>query len=746
MRHMLSLFILLYSLGAFSGGVINCTPSSFAYAKGSVCNDENIVTSGWIPKLLEEYSDFNGGVIRTTTSKIEGDGVPDSPKIYGFIYLPIEKGKTYRIIANGANVYSPTWGVLAFSPKKPECGDIVNIVKSFDSEGYKNFDILYTPREDGYLMASYFHSEGFDGTYSIYKFIEQNTENENSTDVNSYSTVFEGLAKADNTFRVGNVQFNKKSIDATPFTPNAFEEQYESQYAKYTNDSDIKYYDKMVVNSIINMFDSSLDASNYKNSYCRQIIGVDSEGWSYIAQRLCMYDFETDDKTKILRTKDFEHYDVFMEGVVGVQLIELENGELCFAANSTDTYDGITGYYCNIYVTGNQKRTINKVFHTTRKANGNIGQPWSWGIQARGSVIVIGEYGSHGNATPMTQSESGWCGCAWYSRDYGRHFCKVFDHKDYAPDYPNAHIHGVCYDPYFDRMYIITGDSKRNSRLYWWDYDGENLTDELCNTIKWKYIETNRDRYTGSNFQFVCGYALKDCIILGSDGQRGGFMRINRGKKEDEPIIDYGVDFGLAKNGQFSTVWCAGNMFKRNEESPLLMCIHREASNDLEFDDVKNPSHYANTYRTVLSKVYATNNGYDFSLIWEDDTYGQYDVWTSEDMTKSVKKNLAKCGRDMSIYQLPDNTLLLKYIGRSYSYISRNNNGKTDNTISAYHRFNNYIVKGLLNELNSDPTTSMSNIQVDKKIENANMYNLQGQKMTIPYKGIYILNGKKYIR
>lgn len=692
----LRMIVLFLLFTPFSMGGKNYGPLQLGLlSENETSNSDNIVTNRWQPRLIDNYTDYNGGVLRTTTSRIEGNGQPETPKSYGFVYMPVEKGKKYRIIAYGEKVYVNTWAVLAFSSDLPSSGGSITIVKSYETEGYVNFDVLFTPSDNGFLLASYFLSEGFEGVSSVFKFIEQNTEEVVTAETNMYTTVYEGLSKGEDTFNVGSIMFNKTS-DITPFTPNAFEEQYESQYAKYTNNSIIKRYDRMVADRVVDMFDNNLDAVKYKDSYCRQLIGVDSEGWAYVAQRLCYYDFETDEKTKILRTKDFNTFETFMDGVVGVQLIELENGELCFAANSTDTYDGVTGYYCNIYVTSNHKTVINKRFHTTRTQKGAVGQPWSWGIQSRGSVIAISEYGAHGKV-----------GGVWYSRDFGDHFYHVFEHSMYAPNYPNAHIHGICVDPFFDRLYIITGDSKRNSRLYWWDYNGETLNDNLYNTIDWKFIETNRDYYTGCNFQFVCGYALKDCVILGSDGARGGIMRINRGSKEDTPIIDFGVDFGYAKDGQFSTVWCGGNMFKLNDESPLLICIHREASNDLEPDDPNNPSHYANTYRTVLSKVYATYNGYDFSLLWEDDTYGQYDVWETDDKwatQRVVRKNLAKCGRDMSIYQLPDSTLLLKYTGRAFSYTSYNDNGKTNNTISSYHRFNNCVVVSKLKTV-EEPVT-----------------------------------------
>ena len=631
-------------------------------------NLENV----WLNSKIEDYTDFPGGVIRKTTNKIE-----QSSGAWGFLYFPVKANTKYRIIGNAVNVYAAAWAVIAFSSALPTNGGVVSVIKSFETEGYVDFDMNYTPNEDGYLCASYFHSEGLQGTYSVYKFIEQK-----SIGAYQYPSVYEGISKGLSEFKVGDIIFKGNTTKIAPFVPNAFDKQYEVQYAKYMNNSDGKKYSRMIVQDVVNMFDESLDAEDFKDSYCRQIIGVDSEGWAYIAQRFAMYDFETDDNTKILRTKDFETFETFMDGVAGVQLIELDNGELCFAANSTDTYDGVTGYFCNIYVTSNNKKSINKKFHTTRTSGAVIGQPWSWGIQNRGAVVAISEYGAHGKV-----------GSVWYSRDFGNTFYHVFEHSKYAPNYPNAHIHGICVDPYFDRLYVITGDSGRNSRIYWWDYNRETLNNELWNTIEWKYIETAMDIHSGSSFQFVCGYALKDCVILGSDGQRNGIFRLNRGKKEDIPIIDYGVDFGLAENGQFSTVWCGGNMFKLNDDSPLLICMHREASNDLEPNDPDNPSGYANTYRTVKSKVYATYNGYDFTLLWDDDTYGGYEVLV--DGVK-VTKTLAKCGRDMSIYQLPNNSLLLKYIGRAFSYVGFNNNGKTDTTKEAYHRFNNYVVRGRL--------------------------------------------------
>lgn len=158
------------------------------------------------------------------------------------------------------------------------------------------------------------------------------------------------------------------------------------------------------------------------------------------------------------------------------------------------------------------------------------------------------------------------------------------------------------------------------------------------------------------------------------------------------PVIDYAIDLGL----ESYTKWCGGNIFRLNEDSPLLICMHREYSQDLEPDSPDNPSHSPNTYKDNLSRIYATYDGYTFTEVWIDDTYGEYNVWLSTDWSTPIQRNLAKCGRDMSVYQMPDGKILIKYIGRSFSYLGYNNNGVTATDLAGWHRFNNECVIGHL--------------------------------------------------
>lgn len=427
------------------------------------------------------------------------------------------------------------------------------------------------------------------------------------------------------------------------------------------------------------------DNTQLYGTYYRTVIGIDRDGWIYVAQRKCANN-SGGSLVNIYRTKDFITYSIFKENSGGSQLIEMDNGELCFSTYETETENGVSYIRCNIYITTGSKTRFEKKITCTQISQYVPAAPWSWGIQSRGSVVAIGEYGKQGQ-----------CGKVWYSRDFGEHFTEVFDLREKAPDTPNAHIHGVCIDPYYDRLLIVNGDGApsttpalayKNPAIWFWDYNGEDLTStDSSDNIVWQSVSLGDIDGFGAHLQFVNGYALRECVLFFSDGPANGVFRMNRSGKDSKPTIERAVDLG---NRLDYTEWCGGNMFRRDENSPLYICGIREYSCDLDPGDVNNPSNKPNTYRDVLSRVYATYDGYNFKEVWRDNTYGNYDVYYADG--SSEKRNLAKCGRDMSVYQLPDGGILLKYLGRDFSYVSYNLNGKTANK-TAYVRFNNEVVR-----------------------------------------------------
>lgn len=143
----------------------------------------------------------------------------------------------------------------------------------------------------------------------------------------------------------------------------------------------------------------------------------------------------------------------------------------------------------------------------------------AWGVSHHANIVLVAEYG------PKTPT---WNGVTvedparrvWLSLDYGRTWTQIFDLIQYlqtdrgiaAPT--GQHLHGVAWDPYWDRIWVTFGD----------DTNGTVFSDDLgktWNTADW-----------GPNYssprQAVGIVPMKDCILLGSDGTPNGVWRIDR--------------------------------------------------------------------------------------------------------------------------------------------------------------------------------------------------------------------------
>lgn len=627
-------------------------------------------------------------IMRNTSLKFDGSSSEDRR----VIYVPVVAGRRYVIRGTNVSIDASSWSLIGFSTTIPSRGGSYVDVLSPESSGNQTYEKDYVAVSDGYLCIYFGNALAvLDRRLQVYEYI--GTQKYAiplvlGGKVSSVEDAKTALANGELSFNIGLT--NLRSVTKTPdiLAITASGSNYNDCIKQYINTQDGRKTSKFIPTGVVNLDPHIGDFSTLGTTYWREVIGVDSEGWIYCAQRKYS-NLSTDANVNIYKTKDFENFEVFKANSCGHQLIELENGELCLATYETETVDGTAYIRCFIYVTSGHKTVFNKKFYCTQIGQYNPASPWSWGIQSRGKVVAVGEYGQHGQ-----------CGKVWYSRDYGENFYEVFDLRDKAPDVPHAHIHGICIDPYFDRLYIINGDGSpasspellyKNPRIWYWDYDGETLSDNLKNTIDWQYANVGEDVSLGSNLQFVCGYALKDCILLSSDGSNNGIFRINRGRKEDVPTIDFAHHLGIETD---YTKFCGGNMFRKDENSPLFVCVIREYSCDLDPVDPENPSNKPNTYKDVLSRVYSTYDGYHFEEVWIDDTYGTYTAHYSGGT--SEQRNLAKCGRDMCVWQLPSGEIILKYIGRDFTYVAYNNNGVTAVTKVAYVDFANYVAKFII--------------------------------------------------
>ncbi|MDN6629986.1 MAG: hypothetical protein L0K90_01865, partial [Staphylococcus equorum] len=200
---------------------------------------------------------------------------------------------------------------------------------------------------------------------------------------------------------------------------------------------------------------------------------------------------------------------------------ELDDGELIFSTER-DTIDHTQNG--RVFKTkGFDKETGNidsydlKVETPSTEAKINN----SWGITSYKNVVTLSEYG--------LRTEEG-ARRAWLSTDYGENFKVIFDQKETtkliegAPEWTEtAHMHTCSFDPYWNRIWIVTGD-KPNSAMYYSDDFGES----------WKWVDV---QFNNDTMQFTGIIALPNCVIFGSDRAPNGVFVYYRGNKSDTPVI-----------------------------------------------------------------------------------------------------------------------------------------------------------------------------------------------------------------
>ena len=200
---------------------------------------------------------------------------------------------------------------------------------------------------------------------------------------------------------------------------------------------------------------------------------------------------------------------------------ELDDGELIFSTERDSTNRTQNG---RVYKTKGFNKEIGEIDSyemkvETPSTEAKINN--SWGITSYKNVVTLSEYG--------LRTEEG-ARRAWLSTDYGETFKVIFDQKETtkliegAPEWTEtAHMHTCSFDPYWNRIWIVTGD-RPNSATYYSDDFGE--------TWKWVDVQFNDD-----TMQFTGILALPNCVIFGSDRSPNGVFVYYRGNKPDTPVI-----------------------------------------------------------------------------------------------------------------------------------------------------------------------------------------------------------------
>lgn len=242
----------------------------------------------------------------------------------------------------------------------------------------------------------------------------------------------------------------------------------------------------------------------------------------------------------IVRTKDLESDTASWEMMastssLGVNVypfnsIRIVNDELVISAKQGADF---IYFWQNLKTKELREITVDGVTNNHYKAplNGSMILPFS--ISVYGNIYVMALYDVGASGTGRGNSQK-----VFLSTDRGITFKTIFDF-DYSgidktwltakKQKESFHIHGATYDPFWSRIWLLTGDGATyldNTAIFW--------SDDLGVTWKWRKL-TELESPTGS-VQIMNLIAFDGCLIGMSDSADVGITRINRNDKENFTI------------------------------------------------------------------------------------------------------------------------------------------------------------------------------------------------------------------
>ena len=142
-----------------------------------------------------------------------------------------------------------------------------------------------------------------------------------------------------------------------------------------------------------------------------------------------------------------------------------------------------------------------------------------WGVSPYKNYVVMIEYGSQKGVQDDIESYAKY---GYLSKDYGKTWETIFNLDDHTTT-NGVHLHGACFDPYWNRIWISHGDGAYTSNGQ--GTNGLYYSDDLGKT--WTSALETQD--PGANFSQSVGIvALPTCILFSSDSYPNGVQRIDR--------------------------------------------------------------------------------------------------------------------------------------------------------------------------------------------------------------------------
>ena len=265
-----------------------------------------------------------------------------------------------------------------------------------------------------------------------------------------------------------------------------------------------------------------------------------------------------------------------------------DDGEALVSTNGTMSMNGL---YKSTGLSKGAAATWRKVL-TVGGTSPGVNVKSQWGLSkapaghVRSGLVVCSEYGSQSNAsTPLT----GGAGRVWLSLDHGATWREIWNLIERFGT-RNHHMHGVCYDPFSDAIFMSFGDGyagdPAKSGIAWtteWDKPKADIT--------WNWVV---GPVSSATFQVTSMVATDAGIIALADGNPDGIQMI--------PRLPDGSGYGPI----FSLM--------RQENNALIgHCARRWADGEPIF-----LTFYTGTSNQRRAKIHATLDGFDVWTVYAD--------------------------------------------------------------------------------------------------------------------------------
>lgn len=272
---------------------------------------------------------------------------------------------------------------------------------------------------------------------------------------------------------------------------------------------------------------------------------------------------------------------------------ETDDGQLLCVVRTTDTNNQAL-YKSTNWQRKNQTLTWVKV-HEIEKPGVSLNG--YWGFSKYRNIMLCAEYGAKvgvqtQNMPPEGAEEGMNARYVYMSRDSGETWTIIFD-VNAVTDGLGVHVHGVCFDEFWNRIWVSHGDGFLGTNgLYYSDDFGATWVSAL---------ETQNK---GSNFsQTVHIVPMKTCILFASDSAPNGIHRIDRAQGKNPTQGWYDID---------TTAYLLENQLEQ------LNYLCHSVSHPKFLPDMPVTFAFGAETQTGYSQVVSTFDGWTFFPLWKD--------------------------------------------------------------------------------------------------------------------------------